>query len=98
MFKIKELKNTAGASLEHTTWKVSKYRVFSGPYFPVFSPTTENMDKKTPYLETFNAVAKYTHNVMKKYVILITSSIFTLCRKCNSNFFQIQAVLQKLLK
>ena len=99
MFKIKELKNTAGASLEHTAWKVSKYRVFSGPHFPIFSPTTGKYgEKKTPYLETFNAVAKYTHNVIKKYVILITSSIFTLCRKCNSNFFQIQAALQKLLK
>ena len=27
--------------------KVSKYRVFSGPYFPVFGP------EKTPYLDTF---------------------------------------------
>ena len=29
---------------------VSKYRVFSGPYFPVFSR------EKTPYLEIFHAV------------------------------------------
>ena len=46
MFKIKELKNTAGANLEHTAWKVSKYRVFSGPYFPVFSPTTGKYGQK----------------------------------------------------
>ena len=26
--------------LRFTAWKVSKYRVFSGPYFPVFSPNT----------------------------------------------------------
>ena len=24
-----------------TAWKVSKYGVFSGPYFPVFSPNVE---------------------------------------------------------
>ena len=33
-----------------TAWKVSKYGVFSGPYFPVFGP------EKTPYLDTFLAV------------------------------------------
>ena len=50
-----------------TAWKVSKYGVFSGPYFPVFGLNTgftrksrysvriqENADqKKTPYLGTF---------------------------------------------
>ena len=30
--------------------KVSKYVVFSGPYFPVFGP------EKTPFLDTFHAV------------------------------------------
>ena len=29
-----------------TAWKLSKYRVFSGPYFPVVGP------EKTPYLDT----------------------------------------------
>ena len=43
-------------------YKVSKYRVFSGPYFPVFGLNTEvpNTGKygpeKTPYLDTFHAV------------------------------------------
>ena len=40
-----------------TAWKVSKYGVISGPYFPVFSP---NMGKCrpeiTPYLDAFHAV------------------------------------------
>ena len=40
-----------------TAWKVSKYGVFSGPYFPVFEL---NMRKyrpgKTPYDDTFHAV------------------------------------------
>ena len=34
-----------------TVWKMSKYGVFSGPYFPVFGP------EKPPYLDTFHAVA-----------------------------------------
>ena len=32
---------------------MSKYRFFSGPYFPVFGP------EKTPYLDTFYAVQQY---------------------------------------
>ena len=41
-----------------TAWKVSKYVVFPGPYFPVFSPNTEkkNGPEKTTYLDTFHAV------------------------------------------
>ena len=35
----------------YTVWKVSKYGVFSGPYFPAFGP------EKTPYLDTFHAVS-----------------------------------------
>ena len=37
--------------------KVSKYEVFSGPYFPVFSPNTgKSGPEKTPYADTFLAV------------------------------------------
>ena len=41
--------------------KVSKYRVFSGPYFPVFGLNTEIYSvhlrpEKTPHLDTFHAV------------------------------------------
>ena len=40
-----------------TAWKVSKYGVISGPYFPVFSPNVEKYGPDiTPYLETFHAV------------------------------------------
>ena len=42
-----------------TVWKVSKYRVISGPYFPVFKLNTEiygDGPEITPYLGTFNAV------------------------------------------
>ena len=37
--------------------KLSRYGVFSGPYFPVFSPNTEKYGpEKTSYLDTFHAV------------------------------------------
>ena len=32
--------------LRSTAWKVSKYGVFSGLYFPVFSPNAGNTDQK----------------------------------------------------
>ena len=36
---------------------MSKYRVISGPYFPVFSPNTGKYGPEiTPYLDTFHAV------------------------------------------
>ena len=42
------------AALRFTAWKVFKCGVFSGPYFPVFSPNTEKYEpEKTPYLDTF---------------------------------------------
>ena len=41
---------------EDTARKVSKYGVFSGPYFPVFSPNTGKYGPDTPYLDTFYAV------------------------------------------
>ena len=57
-------------TLKSTALKVSKYGVFSGPYFPVlrsnteiygvksvFSPSTGKYGpEKTPYLDTFQAV------------------------------------------
>ena len=40
-----------------TAWKVSKYRVISALYFPVFSPNTEIYGPEiTPYLDTFHTV------------------------------------------
>ena len=56
----------------NTAWKVSQYRVFSGPHFPAFGLNTEVYGvnhriqskcgkiktRKTPYLDTFHAVQK----------------------------------------
>ena len=53
----------------YTSWKVSKYGVFSGLYFPAFGLNTPYLSvfslnvgkygpEKTPYLHTFHAVLK----------------------------------------
>ena len=42
---------------ELTAWKMSKYGVFSSPYFPAFSLDTGKYGpEKAPYLDTFHAV------------------------------------------
>ena len=44
-----------------TARKVSKYVVFSGSYFSVFSPNTEKYGpEKTPYLDTFHTAVAYS--------------------------------------
>ena len=41
----------------NTAWKVSKYGVVSGPYFPVFGLDTGKYGPEvTPYFDTFHAV------------------------------------------
>ena len=41
-----DLKTIFLAVKQYTARKASEYRVFSGPYFSVFSPVQENTDKK----------------------------------------------------
>ena len=41
VFYTEHPKVTASENRFHTAWKVSKYGVFSGPYFPVFGLNTE---------------------------------------------------------
>ena len=69
---------------EDTVWKVSKYGVFSGPYFPlldskwiqIFSPSTEKYrPEKTPYLDTFHAVGQ------SQTMVVITKIVYK--NKCN---------------
>ena len=44
-------------SVNNTEWKVFKYRVSSGSYFPVFSANTGKYEpEKTPYLDTSHEV------------------------------------------
>ena len=52
--------------LRSTAWKVSKYEVFSDPYFPVFGLTTEIYEpEKIPYLDTFHTMQIATTNCHK---------------------------------
>ena len=54
-----------------TAWKVPKYEVFSGLYFPVFSPNTGKYGpEKYPYLDTFHAV--YISNLVMALGVLAT--------------------------
>ena len=69
-----------------TAWKVFKYGVFSGPYFPEFrlnSPNAGNTDHKTPYLETFHAV----------YDAMIWTYDSTLCYVKVTNFYCSKSIL-----
>ena len=52
-----------------TAWKVSKYGVISGPYFPIFGLNTGKYGpEKTPYLDTFYAVISGKMNIItEKY-------------------------------
>ena len=48
------------ATLLITAWKVLKYGVFSGPYFPVFGLNSEKYGtEKTPYLDSLHGVLSY---------------------------------------
>ena len=53
-----------------TAWKVYKYEVFSGPYFPVLSRNVGKYGlEKTLYLDTFHAVNLLDIWILCKYVI-----------------------------
>ena len=46
--------------ISYTAWKVSKYGVISGRYFPLFSPQTGKYGLEiSPYLDTFHEVIIY---------------------------------------
>ena len=54
---------------QHTAWKVSKYGVISGPYFPVFGPNTGKYGPEiTPYLDTFHAVTTSQSALTCKFI------------------------------
>ena len=54
---------TIRGTSKESVWKVSKCRVFCGPYVPVLSPKVgKYRPEKTLYLETFHAVSIFTRN------------------------------------
>ena len=55
-----------------TAWKVSKYRVFSGSYFPVFSSNTGIcVPKKTPHLDTSHAMSLHLKSKLRQLLLLL---------------------------
>ena len=76
--------------LASTEWKVSKYGVFSGPYFPVFSPGAGKCRPgKTPYLDTFHALeypSTYFHWTLM-LVLTCQSLSFKTVRKISKLIF-----------
>ena len=64
---------------------MSKYGVFSGPYFPVFSPNTGKYGpEKTPYLDTFHAVNRLS---IQKPIFSLLRVLFIKDAGDNHNFF-----------
>ena len=58
-------------SIMSITAKMYKYRIFSGLYFPVFSPNTgKYRPGKFPYLDTFHAVKIRDHSLTSWLLIL----------------------------
>ena len=61
-------------------WKVSKYLVFSGPYFLVFGLNTERKSpgkyrpEKTPYLDTFHTVCGLNLNTAAESISELETS------------------------
>ena len=54
---------------DYTAWKVSKYGVISGPYFPVFGLNTGKYGSEIiPYLDTFHAVL-VAHEYLKVFIV-----------------------------
>ena len=60
---------------ENNTWKVSKYGVFSGPYFPVFGLNTEIYG--VIYLTSFQEVLKRkvsATKILEDEIIIVSSA------------------------
>ena len=72
-----------------TAWKVSKYGVISGPYFPVFVLNTNLFSRNTgkygpeitPYLDTFHAVwVTQSIQIQKRLAVAVRKTVKI--RKC----------------
>ena len=61
--------NSSIFDADYTAWKVSKYGVISGPYFPVFGLNTGKYGSEIiPYLDTFHAVL-VAHEYLKVFIV-----------------------------
>ena len=65
------------ATATNTAWKVSKYKVFSGPYFPVFGLNTGKYGlEKTLYLDTIHAELLHNTYFLHEQQLLKSNSDF----------------------
>ena len=85
-----------GIIISYTTWKVSKYGVFSGQYFPLFRLNTVKYGpKKSPYLDTFHAVIYceirrgYSDLVWHWYYNLYAQNLYTFSDMTMISYFNI---------
>ena len=72
---------------------MSKYGVFSGLYFLVFSPNAGKYEpEKTPHLDTFHAVVFYQKAVLNNFVKLMLKHLI----RATQSIFSTEAVAGKL--
>ena len=70
---IMSLKGWGKYAVNHsfiTAWKESKYGVFSGPYFPVFSPNKRKNSVFGHFSDTFQCIGERTP-VYEEYIFCI---------------------------
>ena len=64
-------------SLFYTTWKVSKYEVFAGPYFPYSVRIQENTDQKKIHIWTLSTQCLSPYNTIS--ISLFVTKTFRAC-------------------
>ena len=65
----KNISKNVSKDEQYSTWKVSRYRVYSGPYFPTFRP------EKTPYLDTVHTVSTLENSAVTQKNLRLQKTI-----------------------
>ena len=84
-------------------WKVSKYGVISGKYFPVFGLNTRKYGpEKSPYFDTFHVVLSDCENMIVSLQFFPDLSIFDCCFQDYRDlsvfhFFQFEEITSKTI-
>ena len=69
---------------------MSKYRIFAGPYFPVFSPNAGKYGpEKAPYLDNFHAVLLLQHIIFLTLIVIYLLRNITRIASQGWNNFQL---------
>ena len=76
---------------------MSKYGVFSGPYFPVFGLNTGKYGlEKTPYLVTLQIVKSLRFGVTFQFLLLLNLEELAVILRIQNVFINSQHVLQNV--